>query len=146
MKSSFTDRGNCINVDEEEGYVIIFEDDTSITHPEYIHLINRMQTTKENFWAFIQGVKAGEFDHFAKEPSTNPSAETLKRPVEWADFIGVTIVDPDGWRDGRGTPDIRFDQPTDWNDFVQRIRECTVKLREDFIGWDQIQRDDELTQ
>lgn len=63
MKSSFTDRGNSIHVEEEGIYLIISDPDM----PPPVDG-NWMRTSRVNFKAFIEGIKAGEFDHLAEEP------------------------------------------------------------------------------
>lgn len=59
MISSYSGKlGNCIDVVKAGDKIIVTETD-------YPHL--PMMTTKENFSAFIKGVKDGEFDHLIKE-------------------------------------------------------------------------------
>lgn len=59
MKSSFSNpQGNCIDVTEVNGVLSIVETDQGAIS---------IRTSPENFQAFIDGVKAGEFDHFGTE-------------------------------------------------------------------------------
>lgn len=61
-KSSFSDRGNCIEVEKSEDLIYISDPDESDT--DNVHVENKMQTTPENFDIWIKGVKEGEFDKF----------------------------------------------------------------------------------
>jgi hypothetical protein len=51
-------QGNCIDVTEFNGTIIIVETDNEA---QSVH------TSPTNFQAFIDGVKAGEFDHFGTD-------------------------------------------------------------------------------
>lgn len=67
MISSYSGRqGNCIDVswtnESIKNSILIQETDLGID-PE----AGLVETNKENFAAFIRGVKAGEFDHFVSE-------------------------------------------------------------------------------
>lgn len=55
QKSSFSGDSNCLHVTDSAGYIIM-------TESEYPN--NRIWTTREKFQAFIDGVKAGEFDKY----------------------------------------------------------------------------------
>ncbi|MEV7421339.1 MULTISPECIES: DUF397 domain-containing protein [unclassified Streptomyces] len=63
QKSSFSgEAANCINVAAaDDGTIKLVESDS----PDVI-----VTTTPEKLKAFILGIKAGEFDHFAEEPPT----------------------------------------------------------------------------
>ncbi|MFF2526584.1 DUF397 domain-containing protein [Streptomyces liangshanensis] len=57
QKSSFSDAGaQCVEIAERDGAIVIRESDD----PNVI-----ATTSRAKFAAFIAGVKAGEFDHFA---------------------------------------------------------------------------------
>ncbi|MFE2599815.1 DUF397 domain-containing protein [Streptomyces sp. NPDC059396] len=57
QKSSFSDSGGqCVEVAEHNGEILIRESDA----PDTI-----TTTSHAKFAAFLKGVKAGEFDHFA---------------------------------------------------------------------------------
>lgn len=65
MKSSFSNpQGQCINVESIDvgtgPKVTIVETDEQLHSGQF----NGLFTTPENFQAFIDGVKAGEFDYF----------------------------------------------------------------------------------
>ncbi|GAA3503123.1 DUF397 domain-containing protein [Streptomyces albogriseolus] len=56
-KSSFSaDTGSCIEVAERDGWVFLREGDD----PDVV-----VRTTRRKLRAFLEGAKAGEFDHFA---------------------------------------------------------------------------------
>ncbi|MFF5565858.1 DUF397 domain-containing protein [Streptomyces sp. NPDC012623] len=63
QKSSFSGRAaHCINVAAaEDGSIKLVESDS----PDVI-----VTTSPEKLKAFILGIKAGEFDHFAEEPGS----------------------------------------------------------------------------
>lgn len=63
QKSSFSNpSGNSVEVDENaEGQIIIRESE------DIRQLPGVTTTSREQFAAFIKGVKAGEFDHFVAE-------------------------------------------------------------------------------
>lgn len=59
-------------------------------------------------------------------PAAGPAggAAGLMPPAVWLrqpEFAGITILDPDGWRDG--TP---FDEFLDHDEFVRRLNRCTI--------------------
>lgn len=55
-KSSFSaDTGSCIEVAESDGWIFLREGDD----PEVV-----VRTTRRKLRAFLEGAKAGEFDHF----------------------------------------------------------------------------------
>ncbi|MFE9459100.1 DUF397 domain-containing protein [Streptomyces californicus] len=58
QKSSFSaSQDQCVEITEKAGQILMRESDdpSAVT-----------TTSREKFAAFIQGVKAGEFDHFAR--------------------------------------------------------------------------------
>ncbi|MFE1749137.1 DUF397 domain-containing protein [Streptomyces anandii] len=57
-KSSFSaDTGSCIEVAEQDGWIFLREGDD----PDVV-----VRTTRRKLRAFLEGVKAGEFDRFAR--------------------------------------------------------------------------------
>jgi hypothetical protein len=55
-KSSFSaDTGSCIEVAEQDGHILLREGDD----PDVV-----VQTTRRKLRAFLEGVKAGEFDDY----------------------------------------------------------------------------------
>ncbi|MEW1721099.1 DUF397 domain-containing protein [Streptomyces sp. NPDC093109] len=71
QKSSYSGTaGNCINIAAaDDGTVKIVESDS----PDVI-----VTTTPEKLRAFILGIKAGEFDHFAEEPDAADSVSIVE--------------------------------------------------------------------
>lgn len=50
----------------------------------------------------------------------------MKTPEQWADEVGITILDPDGWRiDGKD-----FEEPITFEDFEHRLVNSTIQM-----GW-----------
>lgn len=49
----------------------------------------------------------------------------LRTPDEWCALYGLTIADPDGWRD-RDAP--AWDQPIGLPEFWTRFTQCTARL------------------
>lgn len=52
-----------------------------------------------------------------------PAVE-MRTPEEWCDQYGLTIADPDGWRERDAPP---WDQPLALPEFWRRFNQCTVR-------------------
>lgn len=50
---------------------------------------------------------------------------TTKTGRQWAADLGVTIIDPDGWRRADG---VTLDDPIGRLDFEQRVMESTISM------------------
>lgn len=44
------------------------------------------------------------------------------QPTKWAELLGVKICDPDGWRNDKA----KFDDPCNLDDFMRRLKSCTI--------------------
>ena len=48
-----------------------------------------------------------------------------KKPSDWATELGVTILDPDGWRQER----VSFEEPCTKEEFDRRMMVSTIESR-----------------
>jgi hypothetical protein len=53
------------------------------------------------------------------------NADTLRTPDEWANDLGIHILDPDGWRGPNGR---NFSDPIAADEFDRRVWMCTIRL------------------
>jgi len=49
--------------------------------------------------------------------------KTLRTGTDWAEYYGIAIMDPDGWRRNDG---VTMETPITLLDFANRVWECTL--------------------